>query len=142
MASNVRYENNFSKFETNLMNQLTTAGNDITLDLVNAARSTAPHKKGDLEKGINGEMAVSSSKITVSVGASAKGSNGYDYAEKMHNGNYTLGQQSMMKGSGYSGISGKTFPVGNGYIEVPATESFQSYTEYFKRMHDIAARSF
>lgn len=142
MAVTVRYTDNFSKFESVLISQLTTGANDISLDLVNAARSTAPHKYGQLERGINGEVKVSNSSIKVIVGTSAKGSNGYDYAEKMHNGYYKLGEQSLAKGSGYSGISGKTFPVGNRYIELPATESYQSYVNYFGNQFNKAARSF
>lgn len=142
MAVNIRYTDNFTKFQSVLINQLTAGANDISLDLVNASRSAAPHKYGQLEKGINGELQVGSSHITVIVGASVIGSNGYDYAERMHNGDYNLGPQSLAKGSGYSGISGKTFPVGNRYIELPATESYQSYVDYFGDMHNKAARSF
>lgn len=141
MAVNVRYEDNFGKFQSAMERQLKLAGEDIELDLVNAARSTAPHLYGQLERGINGELLVGGSSVKITVGASAIGSNGYDYAPKMHDGKYNLGEQSLAKGQGYSGLTGIAFPVGNNYIKAPAEQGFESYLNYFGDKYNIAVRS-
>lgn len=131
MAVTIRYDDNFTNYMSSVESALTAAGNVIALDLTNAARSTAPHKYGQLERGINGEVRVSSSGIQITVGASAVGSNGYDYAQKMHNGGYMLGEQSRAKGSGYSGIAGNRYPVGPRYLLMPMVMGQQAYFNYF-----------
>lgn len=138
MASTFKYEERFKRYSNKVVQNVMKSAVDVKNDLRTSARSSAPHKRGILEKGINAEAVNNGKSIVITLEASAKGSNGYDYAEKMHNGSYNLGEQSRRKGSGYSGISGATFPVGKGYIETPASKNFKAYVNYIEKAIEAA----
>lgn len=128
----VKFTDNTDRYLTGLQGNLKTAMTDIKNDLVNTQRSAAPHKRGQLEKGIHGTVKGSGLSYQITVTASAKNSRGKDYAERMDSGNYALGKQSRAKGTGYSGISGKSFKVGQGYFTEPVKQNFSAYQKHLE----------
>lgn len=132
----VIYKDNTGKYLKNVQANMKMAAQDIKNDWQNTSRSMAPHKKGQLEKGIIGKVSYRDLGFKIEMGAVARGSNGYDYAKKMHNASYSLGKQSIAKGYGLSGISGKSFPVGNGYLSKPLEGNFSSYNAHLQKALD------
>lgn len=125
-----KFTDNSDKYLRQLQANIAEAGVDIKEDLVNTSRATAPHKTGQLEKGITGEINHSGLGFKITVGATAVNSAGQDYAPKMHFTSYKLGPQSAAKGQGYSGLTGKSFPVGNNYIYNPLNSNFNGYVKH------------
>lgn len=123
---------NTDKYLSQLESNIKEAGVDILNDYVASAQSTAPHKTGQLEKGIKGSIKHSGLGFKIEVAASAKDSKGNDYAQIMHDGSYNLGAGSIAKGEGYSGISKQTFPVGSEYLTNPLESNFDSYVRYLE----------
>lgn len=134
----VTYNQKFDTYLKRVTAGISEAAIDVKNDLVNSARSTAPHKSGDLEKGITGEVTQSSSSFNITVNAAARGSNGYDYAAKRHDGSYFLGQQSQAKGSGMSQMSGNRFPVGQRYLQMPTENNWSTYKAHFEKAVESA----
>lgn len=132
MGMQIHFEDNFAKYQARADTLLRTAAMDIMLDYRAAARGSAPHNTGMLEKGINGKVVGSANGITIEMFATAV-NRGYDYAEHMNSGNYKLGVKSQAKAGGLSGISGKLFPVGKGYMTKPLTENSKDYCDYFAK---------
>lgn len=128
----VVFEDNFMQYDQKAKSLLKKAAEDIALDYRAAARGSAPHNTGMLEKGITDKITSSSNSITIEITASAV-NRGYDYAEHMNSGNYKLGVKSQAKAGGLSGISGKLFPVGKGYMTKPLTENSKAYCDYFAK---------
>lgn len=123
-------KDNTDKYLNRLSDNLGTYMEDVALDLTNAAKSSAPHLTGVLEKSINSELSHNKDSIKITISATAKDEKGYDYAPKMHDGKYNLGEQSLAKPSGTSGISNQEFGVGSGFIKNPLELSFDSYVKY------------
>lgn len=123
-------KDNTDKYLNKLSDNLGTYMEDVALDLTSAARSSAPHLTGALEKGINSELSHNKDTVKITISATEKDDKGYDYAPKMHDGKYNLGEQSLAKPSGTSGISKQEFGIGSGYIINPLELGFDSYVRY------------
>lgn len=133
MACRISLEDNTDWYYYKVTDSLKEAAYDIGYDLRDTSRGAAPHYKGQLEKGITLDVTITGKGFTAEVFASAKGSNGFDYANHMHDGNYMLGQQSQAKSGGHSGISGMSFAVGKGYLKRPAEMNERAYIKYFEK---------
>lgn len=132
MSMQIQFEDNFMQYDQKAKSLLKKAAEDIALDYRAAARGSAPHNTGMLEKGITDKITTSDSAITIEITASSV-NRGYDYAPHMNDGNYKLGIKSQGKAGGLSGIAGKSFPVGKGYLTAPLTENSKAYCEYFAK---------
>lgn len=130
--SSVIYKQRFKEYESLVAKSMVVASKDIADDVTGAAQGAAPHLRGQLEKGITQEMTISTKGIEISVDASAKDGDGFDYAPYIHNSDYNLGTQSLNKDGGSSAISGKTFNVGKGFIERPINEGESAYIRHFE----------
>lgn len=130
----VIYREQFKQYEQLTIAQMKKGMSDIARDVKGAAKGAAPHFRGQLEKGIKYQTKASSAGIEIVLDASAKGSNGFDYAPYIHNSSYNLGTQSRAKAGGTSGISGKTFNVGTGFLARPVTEGAASYHKHLEKL--------
>lgn len=106
---------------------------DCTDDLKNVAIGSAPHWKGRLEKGITTTFLNSSSYVEGKVGVSVI-EKGYDYGQLRHDHPFNLGEKSRKKQGGKSGISGKSFSVGNGFISSPAEANRSAYLNHIEKI--------
>lgn len=92
-------------------------------DLERVASETAPLDEGDLEMGGVHDVDTTSKGLKGWVWFEAWNDNpdrsyDFNYAVWTHEQTYNLGPKSKKKGSG-SGLSGKTYPVGNKYLTRP-----------------------
>ena len=102
----------------NVSNGAKTAMKDITDNLAMASSGSAPHDKGILDDSWTKEVGYESNRLfgRVSYNVLENGSGGdYNYAIRMHEGNYELGEGSRQK-SGGKGMSGRTYPVGKHFL--------------------------
>ena len=106
-----------------------TAIQDIVLDLSNTAKGSAPHWKGRLEKGITHNVLASQTYMEGTVGVSVI-EKGFDYGQFRHDKPFNLGEKSQRKSGGRSGISGKSFGVGDGFIKYPMAANENAYVNY------------
>lgn len=103
-------------------------------DLVASSSGATPHDKGFLDsswdrvvKEENGELVG-----VVGFGVREKDTSGnvHNYAIWIHEGTYNLGEGSLAKAGGDSGISGKHYPVGNKYLERPIKGNSEAYQKF------------
>ena len=104
---------------------------DVVLDLSNTAKGSAPHWKGRLEKSISHNVLASGGYLEGTVGVSVI-ERGFDYGQFRHDKPFNLGEKSRAKSGGKSGISGKSFGVGDGFISYPAQANEKAYIEYIE----------
>lgn len=104
---------------------------DIVLDLSNTAKGSAPHWKGRLEKGITHNLINQKTYLEGTVGVSVI-EKGFDYGQFRHDKPFNLGEKSRAKSGGKSGISGKSFGVGDGFISYPMEANEKAYLEYIE----------
>lgn len=125
----LRIEFDASEFLDNLdlANEIVQQGarlgmHDSVDEVVRIASEITPIDKGTLQKAHAEEVKINSGSIEgiieFSVKEAQKNGQHYDYALWIHEGDYNLGEQSLMS-QGTSGWSGKTYPVGNKYLERP-----------------------
>lgn len=110
-----------------ITNTVRTCIRDYTDDLYTVSSSRTPVDEGNLET--SGSKKVSSGKNitgTVSFLATHKG---YNYAVKMHNGSYKLGEKSRRKRPMRSKYSSRSFKVGSKYLEGTALSCEKGYTK-------------
>jgi hypothetical protein len=100
-------------------------------DLNRVASETAPYDEGDLE--------VSGSHSVVAKGAEIIGTVGFEvynkdfnYAIWTHEEDYNLGKGSQAKGGG-SGMSGKSYAVGNKYLTRPLEGEAPYYRDMIEK---------
>lgn len=128
-----RYDSQLIKKHNKAMKE---AVQDIVLDLSNTAKGSAPHWKGRLEKGISHDILASQKYLEGTVGVSVI-EKGFDYGQFRHDKPFNLGEKSQAKAGGKSGISGKSFGVGDGFIKYPMEANKNAYLQYlddkFKR---------
>ena len=86
---------------------------DITNDILMTAQARAPKDKGDLEQ--TGSMDVNKSTLTGEVSFNAK-RKGFNYARKMDQATYNLGETSRRKPPVKSKFYHGSMPVGKGYL--------------------------
>lgn len=113
--------------------------NECADDLIRTSSESAPHYKGVLEESSSKDVVVQTSKATATVTYSVKESNSngdFNYALKMHEDDYNLGEKSRAKQGG-TGMSGKNYPVGKKYLTRPLYGEAETYKEHItKRLRD------
>lgn len=108
--------------------------NDNVDDLARISSEIAPHDGGTLEKSYSKEVDWDGNTIvgTVEYSISEKDRNGnFNYALWTHESEYKLGEGSIAKqiSGGTQGNSGRSYGVGNKYLERP----LKGESDYFKR---------
>lgn len=107
--------------------EVRTAMEDYTADLRAVSVSRTPYRKGNLESSSNSNVSGTTKVVgEVSFLATNKG---YNYAAKMHDGNYKLGDKSKSKKAKRSKYSQKSFKVGKGYLKDTAKSCEKGYTK-------------
>lgn len=94
-------------------------------DLNRVASEAAPLDEGKLEMSGSHSTSVNGSTIIGTVGFSAYNKD-FNYAIWTHEENYNLGKRSRKK-SGGSGMSGKSYDVGKGYLIRPFRGEAKTY---------------
>jgi hypothetical protein len=122
--------------------------NDCLDDLVRTSSQSAPHDEGILEKSWSKSIEYESSNpvgvVTYSVkkrGGKGKKKGNFNYALKMHETKYNLGEGSQAK-TGGTGMSGKTYPVGAGYLGNVLKGEAETYEKYIKKQLKEGSRKF
>lgn len=118
MAGSIKVDivsNKFRVYSNSAKKAYTKALGDCIDDLVRTSSQSAPHDEGVLEKSWSKEIAFNGNQPYGEVSYSVKGKSGYNYALKMHEGGYQLGEGSLAKRGG-TGMSGKSYPVGPKYL--------------------------
>ena len=122
------------RMQTNLKPALKRAVEDCVDDLVRVSSEIAPHDRGILERSSAKEILAgdTEARATVSYAVREAHSGGnYNYALKMHEGDYNLGPGSQAK-PGTEGMSGRHYDVGNKYFERPLEGEKEAYTDHIK----------
>ena len=122
------------RMETNLKPALKRAIEDCVDDLVRVSSEIAPHDRGILDKSFAKEILVNNTeaKATIEYAVREAHSGGnYNYAIRMHEGDYNLGPGSRAK-PGTEGMSGRHYDVGNKYLQRPLEGEKEAYTNHIK----------
>lgn len=116
--------------------------NDVTDDLARTSSESAPHLEGILEQSFGKSIAWQGNKIIGVVDYSVKAENGYDYAVKMHEGRYNLGEKSQEKASsgGGVGMSGTAYQVGPRFLTRPLNGEAETYKNHVQSVIDDAVK--
>lgn len=106
---------------------------DCVDELVRIASEITPIDKGILQRAHAEDVKVNSSGmegvIEFSIKEAQSSGAHFDYALWIHEGDYNLGEQSLRR-QGTSGWSGKSYQVGNKYLERPLKGEKQSFFEH------------
>lgn len=117
---------------------------DVTDDLVRTSSQSAPHDEGILETAWSKEISPSPTKPIATVSYTvreASSAGNFNYALKMHEGGYELGEKSVLK-TGGTGMSGKTYDVGAGYLGGVLQGETVAYRGHIERAVERATRNF
>lgn len=115
---------------------------DCTDDLLRVATFRAPVDSQTLEQSGTSKVDKGGNKIAGQVSFSAI-SNGYNYAKKMNEGNYNLGEKSLTKSSRgvRSKFSNAPMKVGSGYLTDTAEKCEKGYTDYINyKIYEVIAK--
>lgn len=106
---------------------------DMTDDLLRVATERAPVKTQTLEQSGTSKLSRSGTVYTGQVSFRAR-RKGYNYAVKMDQGKYKLGDKSLQKsGRGVRSIfTNQTLKVGTGYLTDTANKCEDGYKEYLQ----------
>ena len=122
------------RMQVRLKPALKRAVEDCVDDLVRVSSEIAPHDKGILERSSAKEILAGETEVKATVNYPVRethsGGN-YNYALKMHEGDYNLGPGSRAK-PGTEGMSGRHYDVGNKYLERPLEGEKGTYTNHIK----------
>ncbi|MDF2010198.1 hypothetical protein [Priestia megaterium] len=127
-------KNRFSQYSRQAQAVYKKSLNEIMDDLVRTSSASAPHKSGTLEQSWSKELYNYGSQPygLVSYSATSRGRSGnFNYAMKMHEGGYSLGEGSRRK-SGGTGMSGKHYPVGANYLGGVLMGEQQAYKQHIE----------
>lgn len=127
----IKYSTAFSVLDKRLTSSVKTAVNDIATDLLRVAQARAPVDSKTLER--SGRMKVSSTSSNITANVTFKATHkGYNYAKKMDEGSYHLGEKSLAKSASgvRSSFSSQTFQVGKGYLTDTAKACESGYREH------------
>ncbi|WP_214796577.1 MULTISPECIES: hypothetical protein [unclassified Exiguobacterium] len=106
---------NTAKITRKVQSNSERAMNDIVDNLVKASSGATPIDKGILQDSWAKKVTASGNKVSGQVSYAALAKNGFNYALKMHEGFYNLGEGSQAK-SGGKGMSGRVYPVGRRFL--------------------------
>jgi hypothetical protein len=107
-------KNEFSAYGNKVKKAYNKALDESLDDLVRTASQSAPKDEGILEKAWTKSVVSRESNPVGTVSFTVKKGK-FNYALFMHEGVYNLGAKSQAK-SGGTGMSGKTYPVGAGFL--------------------------
>lgn len=133
MRIRTRVTTNVSKLKSaskSIQSALNMSLHDVGDDLVRASSGAAPHETGYLESSWNKKVDTSPTQGSVEVSYRAY-NRGFNYALKMHEGSYNLGEGSRRKPGGV-GMSGKRYPVGAKFLERPLMGERSTYQKHVK----------
>lgn len=104
---------------------------DCMDDLVQVSGDAAPHYKGILEGSSSKEITVKKKGIEIEATVEYSVAEGdYNYAIKMHETTYKLGEGSLKKPGGQSRMSGKHYEVGPKFLTRPLEGDKEAYEAY------------
>ena len=112
-----------------------SAMRDVVDSLAKTSSGSAPHDKGILEDSWTADVNGTGANVTGTVSYSVReGSSGgrYNYAVKMHEGNYKLGAGSRAKPGG-TGMSGRKYPVGKKFLTGVADGEAKAYAKHIEK---------
>lgn len=128
-------KNRFNAYSRQAQKVYQTALDDCLDNLVSASSQSAPHDEGILEKAWSKDIEFSgmnpSGVVSYSVKKASDGGN-FNYALKMHEEEYNLGSGSQNKTGGV-GMSGKTYPVGTGYLGNVLEGEKETYSRHIEK---------
>jgi hypothetical protein len=122
----------------NILAATKRAMNNCVDDLVRTSSEATPHDKGFLDESWDREVKVENGEVVGAVGYGVRekdrSGNVTNYAVWIHEGTYNLGEGSLAKSGGDSGLSGKHYPVGNKFLERPFKGDSKSYEKHIADM--------
>ncbi len=114
--------------ETRVRNKVKEAVRVVAQDVARTSSGATPHYQGDLAGSYSIAYQFSGDMLTATV-EYAVFNGGFNYAIAMHEWTYKLGEGSKAKGGG-TGMSGKTYAVGNKFLTRVLEGEAQAYTDY------------
>jgi hypothetical protein len=131
-SSNIRLEATGKK----MLKEAKLGLQDCLDDVVRTSSQNAPHDEGVLEKSWTKEIKDTEGTVSYSVkkrgGKGSKHGN-FNYALKMHEEHYNLGDGSKAKAGGV-GMSGKQYTVGTGYLSQVIKGEKETYIKHIEDM--------
>lgn len=128
--------------DRNVIKAVEDAVEDCTDDLLRVATLRTPVDSRTLEQNGTSNVDKSGNKIVGQVSFSAI-NKGYNYAKKMNEGSYNLGEKSLTKSTRgiRSQFTNSTMNVGSGYLDDTADKCQKGYTEYINyKIYEIIAK--
>ncbi|WP_304428077.1 hypothetical protein [uncultured Clostridium sp.] len=128
--------------DRNIIRAVEDAVEDCTDDLLRVATLRTPVDSRTLEQNGTSNVDKSGNKIVGQVSFSAI-NKGFNYAKKMNEGKYNLGEKSLTKSA--RGVRSKftqaTMNVGSGYLDDTAQKCQKGYTDYINyKIYDVIAK--
>lgn len=118
----------FDKLQKNSEKAFRSKFTEVVNDVVAVSASRTPVDSGRLEKGHSSDIYFKDNKAEGTVGFYAKNPDtGDNYAPRMHNDRYNLGEKSKNKKPIKSKFNGKPFTVGPKYLESTVDDLLPSY---------------
>lgn len=137
--SRVQINSQFKRYSNEAKRAYNQALQDVVDDLVRTSSESAPHDEGILEKSWTKEIKLNGNEPygVVSYAVKKQGGQGgnagnFNYALKMHEESYNPGVKSVAKPGG-TGMSGRTYPVGAGYLTGVLKGEEQTYINHIKQ---------
>lgn len=133
--STVILPKSFGELDKTLLKAVEQGIEDATDDLLRVASLRAPVDEGNLEKSGTSQLIKSGSSIKGFVSFSAM-NKGFNYAKKMNDKTYNLGEKSKQKSS--KGVRSKfskvAMKVGTGYLSGTALECQDGYSKHINEL--------
>ena len=133
---------NLLKMDKNIVKAVEDAVEDCTDDLLRVATLRTPVDSRTLEQSGTSKVNKSGGSIVGQVSFSAI-NRGYNYAKKMNEGKYNLGEKSLAKSARgvRSQFTTSTMKVGSGYLDDTAEKCQKGYTDYINyKIYEIIAK--
>lgn len=133
---------NLLNLDRNIIRAVEGAVEDCTDDLLRVATLRTPVDSRTLEQSGTSKVNKSCGNIVGQVSFSAI-NKGYNYAKKMNEGKYNLGEKSLTKSARgvRSQFTTSTMNVGSGYLDDTAEKCQKGYTDYINyKIYEIIAK--
>lgn len=138
----IKLDKTFNPASTNqTMRAVKKDFNDVVLDLRMVSQSLTPKLSGKLEHSATSKVSMRGDEVVGKVGYYAKSSRGYNYARKMHDGEYKLGKESRKKRAIKSKFAKGTLTVGPGFLTKTAQQSRDGYVKHLQEKTVVALKT-
>lgn len=137
----VQSKDNTKQYTTDLHNAVQDAITDLGNDLQGVAKQAAPEKDGNLVGNITVKFSNSGGAYQADLESTAMRKS-YNYAVKIHDGKYKLGEKSKSKPQAQSKLGNINKNVGRQYLIGSGEKASKGYREYLMKQVDAVNKKY